>query len=52
MTPLTSRSSLLESAEGTTFASCVEWEYNVLAVRVVFILFMSDGSWRLRVHVE
>ena len=38
-----------ESTEGTTLASCVEWEYNVLAVRIVFISFMSDGSWRLLV---
>ena len=40
-----------ESTEGTTLASCVEWEYNVLAVRIVFILFMSDGSWRLLISL-
>ena len=31
----------------SSLASCAVWEFNVLAVRIVFTLFMSDGSWRL-----
>ena len=33
---------VVESTEGTTLASCVVWEFNVLVVHIV--LFMSDLS--------